>query len=260
MECIIAAGGAIGPDDPLFPYSHGRPKALIDMEGRTMLEHVAAALAASRFVSGLIIVGLDSSELEGLTLPPILAALPDAGGLVANVKAGLAWRLEQERPGSEILISTADIPLLTGELVDAFVEQCRPFDHLVYYNLVTRETMEARFPQSRRTFVRLRDADVAGGDILLVKSTVVESNELLWQALTDARKHAWRLARLVGFGTLLRLLTRRLTIAEIEATATRMFGAPIRVLLSPHADLAMDADKPEQVELLRRHMAGASQS
>jgi CTP:molybdopterin cytidylyltransferase MocA len=254
MDCIIAAGGTIGQDDPLFPYSHGRPKALIDMDGRTMLEHVTAACAGSRYVSGVIIVGLDSSELEGLLLPPILAALPDAGGLVSNVKAGLAWRLEHDRPGSEILISTADIPLLTAELVDAFVDQCRPFDHLVYYNLVTRETMETRFPQSKRTFVRLRDAEVAGGDILLVKSTVVASNESLWQALTDARKHAWRLARLVGLGTLFRLLTRRLTISEIEATASRMFGAPVCVLLSPHADLAMDADKPEQVELLRRYL------
>jgi hypothetical protein len=107
------------------------------------------------------------------------------------------------------------------------------FDHLVYYNLVTRETMETRFPQSKRTFVRLRDAEVAGGDILLVKSTVVASNESLWQALTDARKHAWRLARLVGLGTLFRLLTRRLTISEIEATASRMFGAPVRVLAQP---------------------------
>jgi hypothetical protein len=53
-------------DDPLFPYSHGRPKALIDMDGRTMLEHVTAACAGSRYVSGVIIVGLDSSELEGL--------------------------------------------------------------------------------------------------------------------------------------------------------------------------------------------------
>ncbi len=260
MDCIIAAGGSIGPDDPLFPYSLGRPKALIDMGGSTMLERVAAACAGSRYVDGLIIVGLGPNELDGLALPPLLAALPDTGGLISNVKAGLGWRLEHGRPGGEILITTGDIPLLTAELVDTFVEQCRPFDHLAYYNLVTRETMEARFPQSRRTFVRLRDAEVAGGDIVLVKSTVVESNEALWQALADARKHAWRLAWLVGPITLLRLLTRRLTIAEIEATASRLFGAPVRVLLSPHADLAMDADKPEQVELLRRHLARASSS
>jgi hypothetical protein len=260
MDCIIAAGGTILPDDPLFPYSQGRPKALIEMGGQTMLERVAAACSGSRYVDGLIIVGLERAALAGLQLPPLLAALPDSGSLVGNVKAGLAWRLERARAGDEILIATADIPLLTSEIVDAFVEQCQPFDHLVYYNLVTRETMESRFPQSNRTFVRLRDGEVAGGDVLLVKAAVVESNEALWATFTDARKHAWRLARIVGLGTLLRLLTRRLTVREIEETASRMFGAPVRVLLSPHAALAMDADKPGQVELLRQHLAAASPS
>lgn len=254
MDCIIVAGGTILPDDPLFPYSQGRPKALIDMGGQTMLEHVAQAVAGSRSVDGIIIAGLDEAILAGLQLPPLLAVLPDAGSLVGNMKSALEWRLEQSRPGGEILAATADIPMLTADVVDAFVDQCRPFDHLVYYNLVTRETMETRFPQSNRTFVRLRDADVAGGDLLLVQSSVVDSSEALWDALTDARKHAWMAARLVGLGTLLRLLTHRLSVRQVEEAATRMFGAPVRILLSPHAVLAMDADKPEQVELLRRHL------
>jgi hypothetical protein len=255
MDCIIAAGGTIGPDDALFRYSHGLPKALIDMGGITMLERVTRALAGSNYVDGLIIAGIDGALLAGLSLPPILAALPDQGSMTGNLKVALEWRLEQARPGTEILVSTADIPMLTADVVDAFVEQCQPFDCLIYYNLVTRETMEAKFPASNRTFVRLRDAEVAGGDILLVQSRVVESDEALWTALTDTRKHAWKAARLVGFGTLLRLLTRRLSVRQVEEAATRMFGAPVRVMLSPHATLAMDADKPEQIELLRRHLA-----
>ncbi|MDT8307461.1 MAG: nucleotidyltransferase family protein [Anaerolineae bacterium] len=258
MDCIIAAGGTILPEDPLFPYSHGRPKALIDVAGQTMLERVAQAVGGSRHVDGVIVAGLDESVLAGLQLPLLLAVLPDAGSLVGNMKAALEWRLEQARPGDQILVSTADIPMLTAGVVDAFIDQCRPFDHLVYYNLVTRETMEARFPNSNRTFVRLRDADVAGGDLLLVQSRVVESDEALWNALADARKHAWQAARLVGLGTLLRLLTRRLTVRQVEEAATRVFSAPVRVLLSPHATLAMDADKPEQVELLRRHLTAGN--
>ena len=38
MHCLIIAGGTVRPEDALYPYTHGRPKALIDMGGRTMLE------------------------------------------------------------------------------------------------------------------------------------------------------------------------------------------------------------------------------
>lgn len=255
MDCIIAAGGRAGPEDSLYPYTLGGRKALIPMNGKTMLELVAAAFAGSRHVDGLIVAGLAEAEVAGLALPSLLAVLPDHHSLVANVKAGLQWRLDQGREGSEILLSTADIPLITPAIVDAFVAQCRPFDHLVYYNLVTKQTMEARFPGSRRTFVRLRDAEVAGGDVLLVQAAITESDENLWAALTGARKHAWQLARLAGPLTLLRLLTRRLTVAQVERVASRVAGAPIRILLSPYPELAMDADKATQVELLRQQIA-----
>ena len=255
MDCIIAAGGRTSPEDSLYPYTQGGPKALIRMNGKTMLEMVAAACAGSRYVDGLIVTGLDEAEVAGLELPSLLTVLPDQGRLIANVKAGLQWWLDQGRPGSELLLTTGDIPLVTPAIVDAFVEQCRPFDRLVYYNLVTKETLDAKFPGSRRTFVRLRDAEVAGGDMLLVQRAVTESDESLWEALTDARKHAWRLSLLAGPLTLLRLLTHRLTVAQIEKVASRVARAPVRVLLSPYAELAMDADKANQVELLRRYLA-----
>lgn len=255
MDCIIAAGGRTGPDDSLYPYIQGGPKALIQMGGQTMLERVAAALAGCRHVDGLIVTGLAEAEVAGLELPALLAVLPEQGGLVANVKSGLAWWRDHRRPGSELLLSTADIPLLTPAIVEAFVEQCRPFDHLVYYNLVTRETMEAKFPASQRTFVRLRDAEVAGGDLFLAQTAVIASDERLWAALVDARKHALRLARLAGPLTLLRLLTHRLTVAQVEKVAGRVAGAPVRLLLSPHAELAMDADKATQLEQLQQRLA-----
>ena len=44
MHCLIIAGGTVRPEDALYPYTHGRPKALIDMGGRTMLERVVGTL------------------------------------------------------------------------------------------------------------------------------------------------------------------------------------------------------------------------
>lgn len=260
MDCIVIAGGRPDPDDPLYPYTQGKPKALLSLNGQPMLAHVLQALQDARQVDTIVVVGITGEEGAGAvqSLPAAQAVifLPDQGSIVGNARRGLEWLAANRPGGSEVLISTADIPLLTGAIVDAFVDQCRPFDRLAYYNVVTKETMEARFPHSNRTFVRLKDTQIAGGDLNLAQLKILYTNQALWEALTNARKHAWQLARIVGPRTLLKFLFHRLSLADVEALAQRMFGAPIRVITSPYPELAMDADKPAQFDLLRRHLSG----
>ena len=258
MDCVIVAGGRPGPDDPLFRYTRGKPKALLPLGGQPMLAYVLQALHDAREVEYLVVAGIEEAQgaaaTRGLPGTQPVIFLPDRGGLVANARSGLEW-LETNRPErGELLISTADIPLLTGPMVDAFVDRCRPFEQLAYYNVVTRETMEQRFPNSNRTFVRLREAEIAGGDLILAQTAILYTNHALWEALSDARKHAWQLARIVGFRTLLKLLIHRLSLVEVERLVGEMFGAPVQIIRSPNPELAMDADKPHQVDLIRRHL------
>lgn len=252
MDCAIAAGGRPAPDDPLYPYTGGKPKACIDMGGRTMLERVVDALQASRYVDDIIVAGLTEADTEGMTFSRPLSFLPDQGSLVGNARAGTEWSLKQKPENEEVLLCSADIPLITGEMIDRHVESCRPLGGLGVYSFVTRATMEKRFPNSRRTFTKLKGIEVAGGDIVLAKTRIVHTNDELWNALTDARKHAWQLARIVGLRFLLKLLLRQLSVADIENVAARTLGEPVPIHISPIAELAMDADKPHQVDLLRR--------
>ncbi len=255
MDCTIAAGGRPGPEDPLFPYTGGKPKACIDMGGRTMLERVVDALQASRYIEEIVVVGLNEDDRAGMTFARPVSFLPDHGSLVGNGRAGLEWGLSRRPDSKEMLFCSSDIPLITGEIVDLYIEGCRPFDFLGYYTFVKRETMEARFPGSKRTFTKLQGLEVAGGDMILAQTRIVKTNDDLWIALTNARKHAWKLARIVGLRFLLKLLLKRLSVGDIERAAERIIGAPIKIQLSAFAELAMDADKPHQVEMIRREFA-----
>ncbi len=53
---------------------------------------------------------------------------------------------------------------------------------------------------------------------------------------------------------LLKFLLHRLTIADVETTATRAIGAPVKIILDGPPELAMDADKPFQVDMLRAYL------
>jgi hypothetical protein len=112
--------------------------------------------------------------------------------------------------------------------------------------------MESRFPHSKRTFVKLKGQEIAGGDMNVVRFDIVQNNHDLLQALTNARKHAWRLARIVGWRMILKLLLRQISPSDIEDESERILGRRVKIFLSPYAELGMDADKPEQVELLRK--------
>lgn len=253
MDCIIAAGGTPGPDDPLYAYTQGQPKALLDMEGRTMLERVVDALQAAESVGRIVVIGL-GSDMGMQFQRPVDMHLPDQGGMVANVLAGVDW-LRQDDPSLEtVLFCTSDIPTITGPIVDEFVNRCRPFDHCVYYIAVTQEAMETRFPHSNRTYVKLKGYNIAGGDMAVARVQLIDDHEELWVTLSNARKHAWQLARIVGLGTLVKYLFRQLSIAEIEETGERIVHCPVKVVIDPPAELAMDADKPAQVDMLRAEL------
>jgi hypothetical protein len=254
MDCIIAAGGMPRPEDPLYEYTQGKSKALLDMNGRTMLERVMDALQTAHSVERIVVVGLGSDL--GMTFQrPVDKHLPDQGSMVGNTLAGMQW-LRQDKPDIDyVLFCSADIPTVTGAIVDAFVESCEPFDKAIYYNFVTKETLEARFPGSKRTYVKLKGAEIAGGDMAIGNVELADSHQELWTALTNARKHAWKLARIVGIGLLIKYLFRQLSIGDIEQTAERIVEQPVQIVLSPHAELAMDADKPSQVDLLREDLS-----
>lgn len=252
MDVVVTAGGLPQPEDPLYPYTNGKPKALIDMNGRTMLERVIDALQSAASVDKIVVVGL-GGDLD-MTFKRPVHHLPDQGGMISNVLAGINWLRAQNPDLSMIILSSADVPLISGEIVDQFVQSCAPYDCAIYYNFVDKETMERRFPHSNRTFVKLKDAQIAGGDMILAHADLADHNRALWDALTNARKHAWQLARVVGFRFLLKFLFRQVTLHDVEAAAARVVGRPARVILSPYAELAMDVDKPHQLEMLRAEL------
>lgn len=256
MHCIVTAGGLPGPEDPLYPYTQGKPKALLDMGGRTMLERVMDALQSSKYVESIVLIGLEDNM--GMQFKrPIDQYLPDEGSLVGNVLSGVNWLRNEYPDMKSVLFCSSDVPAVTAANVDSYVESCEPFDKGIYYIFVTREEMEARFPGSKRTYTKLKGVEIAGGDIAIAQVDIADENEELWRSLTNARKNAWKLARIVGLKVLLKLLFRRLTIADIEETATRIIGRPAKIVLNAPAEMAMDVDKPEQLELLRADLKGA---
>ena len=110
--------------------------------------------------------------------------------------------------------------------------------------------MEARFPGSNRSYVRLKDYELCGGDMNVFRASLVTTRTELWERIIEARKNALRQAALIGYGTLLLLLLRRLTLEAGIKRASKSLGIRGRALVCPYAEIGMDVDKPYQLEIL----------
>jgi molybdopterin-guanine dinucleotide biosynthesis protein A len=254
LDAIILAGGIPEADDPLYEYSQGMNKSLMDVAGKPMVQWVIDALDRSASVGHLVVMGVDSTHQ--LTASKSISYLPDGGGILQNVLAGLKHISASDSKATHALIVSADIPALTSEMVDWRVEVAMENPTDVDYVVVDRETMETRFPQSNRSFVRLRDCEVCGGDINVVRAGL-DKHADIWEQIVSARKSALKQASLIGYSTLALLLAGRLDLNSAVHRVTHRLGISGSVHVSPFAEVAMDIDKPHQFEILQADLGQA---
>lgn len=252
MDAIVIAGGIPRPEDPLYAYSHGDSKALIDVAGKPMIQWVLDALGDAKKVDNVIIIGL--SPKSGVSCKKPVYYVSNQGRMLANIVAGVDKVLELNRKSKYVLVVSSDIPTLKSEMVDWLVDTCMETKDDIYYGVCPKDVMEARFPGSKRTYTHLRDMDVCGADINLTHVRMATEHLDLWESLIGSRKSPLKQAGIIGFGTLFALFTRRLTLEDAVSRVCDRIGIKGRAIVWPYAEPCMDIDKPSQLELLREDL------
>lgn len=253
MDAIVTAGGIPRPEDPLYTYSHGNSKALIDVAGKPMIQWVLDALSGAKRVDNVIVIGL--SPKSGVTCSKPLHYVSNQGRMLANIVAGVNKALEINKRSKYVLVVSSDIPAIKSEMVDWLIKTCMETKDDLYYGVCARDVMEARFPDSRRTYTHLKDMDVCGADMNITHVRMATEHLDMWESLIGTRKSPLKLASLIGFGTLFALFTRRLTLEDAVRRVSERIGIKGRAIVWPHAEPCMDVDKPSQLELLRADLA-----
>lgn len=252
MDALITAGGIPQPGEPLYEYTRGAPKAMLDIVGKPMIQWVLDAVEGASTIERAVVIGL--SPEEQLSSTKVAAYLPNAGSMVANIRAGVAKIVELNPRATHVLLISSDIPTITAEMIDWVVRTALESDHEAYYNVVTRQTMEARFPGSKRSYTRLRDVEVCGGDMNMIKVSLVTQQNEVWDKLVAARKNVFKQAALIGYDTLFLLLFRLVSLDGAVKRASQRLNVRGRAIVCPYAEVGMDVDKPHQLELVREDL------
>lgn len=252
MDAIIAAGGIPQPGDPLYAYSNGNSKALIDIAGKPMIQWILDALGNSKKVDNVIVIGLTSKS--GLTCKKPLHYISNQGRMLANIVTGVNKSIELNKKTEYVLLVSSDIPALKGEMVDWLVNTAMETRDDIYYGVCPQEVMETRYPTSHRTYTKLKDMQVCGADVNIINVNQVTQHLDTWEALIGNRKSPLRQAAVIGWDTLFQLFTRQLTLQQMVQRASERIHIKGRAIIWAQAEPCMDVDKPHQLEIMREDL------
>ncbi len=252
MDAVILAGGVPQPDEPLYTLTQGRPKALVDVCGKPMAQWVLDAAETAETIDQIVVMGL--TQESQLKSSKIKAYVQSQGSILTNIRAGVEQIQSFNPQARHVAIISADIPAVLPEQINWVTRTAMQSDLDIYYNVIERQVMERRFPGSKRSYTRLKDLEVCGGDLNIVRASAVTGNNAVWDQIIAARKNVFKQAALIGYDTLLLLLLRQLTLAGAVRMVTTRLHLTGQALVCPYAEVGMDVDKPFQLEIMRAEL------
>ncbi len=253
MDAVVTAGGIPQPNEPLYTYTKGESKALLEIAGKPMIQWVLDALGNAKNVDNVIITGI--SPKSKITCKKPMYFISNQGRMLANIVAGVDKSLELNKKNQYVLIVSSDIPAISSAQVDWLIETCMQTEDDLYYGICPREVMEARYPTSKRTYTHLKDIDLCGSDINIAHVDMAGPEYLdMWEKLIGNRKNPIAQAALIGLDTFFQVFTRSITLDQAVKKASDRLKINGRAIVWNEAEPCMDVDKPHQLELMRADM------
>ena len=249
---IVLAGQRPGID-PLAHAFGQTYKALIPVGGMPMIRRVVSTLLATPAVGRILILAQEPAMLrqglDGIEGEPRIAFAPSGAGISASIRQVAGG----DRAPWPVLVTTADHPLLTPAMVEAFVAAAAGAD--VAVAMVESATILTRHPETRRTWLRFRDGAFSGANLFALGGPAAARALDLWAGAEQDRKKAIRLFWHFGPWLALRAITRTIGLATALRRAGRRLDLEARLVTLDFADAAIDVDKPADHALVERILA-----
>lgn len=250
-SAIVLAGQRPGID-PLASIFSQESKACVPLFGKPMASWVIETLLATPQIGNIVILAQSREMVGALGLTELIdngrvTFAKSIGGIsqsIAHVvgKAPLDW---------PVLITTADHPLLTADIVSTFIEGAGISDIAVA--AVERQTVLQRYPASKRTWLKFRGGAYSGANLFALRGAGTLKALELWAQAEQDRKKAFKLFWHFGPRLALRAITRTISFPSALQRAGQKLGLNASLVLLPQAEAAIDVDKisdHEQAELI----------
>jgi CTP:molybdopterin cytidylyltransferase MocA len=259
MTAIVLAGDR-SKKDSLIDHSGVSCKALIDIDGKPMVRRVLESLRESRVVDKILLSGPEASELAS---DATLSSWVDSGEV--------GWQSPEVSPSTSayeamkilapevpVLLTTADHPLLTAEITDAFGRQSLADDVDVTVGLAPHALVMEAYPGIRKTVLRFSDGEFCGCNLFAFLTPEGRRAASFWRKIEQERKKPMVLIGLLGWWAVIRYRLGVLPLEEALAKLSKRLGLRMRAVILPYANAAIDVDSIADLMLVKGSLEKAA--
>ena len=253
VNAVIIASGRIAPQ---FAEAVGaESKGLIEILGKPSIEYVVDALRNVPLVDRIAIVGPDLYREQ-----PVAARVDHVIAEGEHITESLTRAIEALGAGKELLMLTADTPLVTPEALNDFLARC-PVEAEACYPVTRRRPTVQLFPNRLFVYLPLHEGWITHTCLLLFKPQLLLDNRAFIERFVARRRSLWSAASTVGIGFLLRFLLSwpiplfRYSIADISRRMGRITGARNLVgMIIQYPEIALDIDRASDVPFIEEYI------
>ncbi len=230
--------------DPIALKMQVPCKAFALVNGKPMIIRVLDALAASSMIKSITLCGPPQAllpqcpELNERILHQQIAWIGNQNSPSLSAAKGL----EQIKPDTPVLLTTADHALLTPEIVEYFLRSANDNEYDAIVGAIDYDLIRAAYPESKRTVIRLRDGKYCGCNLFAFNP----KGRLLvpyWQKVEAQRKHPWKLvSQTIGWQAVLKYLFGLLTLDQALSHIKKQIGIRVKIVTLPFPEAGVDVD------------------
>ncbi len=237
-----------GPDDPMARAFQAEHKCLIKINAIPMLVRVVQTLKVVREI-GSIGVSIDTGEaLKKIPALDQLVPFKSADSAPKSVAAAIS-QMSQPFP---LLVTTADHPLLTPQMVEYFLRHAQATGADIVAGLAGRTDVENVDRSVKRTYFKFRDGEFSGCNLFYLSSENAMNAVRFWHKVDKQRKRPLALARMFNAVVLIKYLLGRLTLKDGLENMSKLLKVRADAVILPWGEAAIDVDKPEDYKLVTR--------
>ncbi len=260
MTAIVLAGDR-SKTDSLIDHSGVSCKALIDIDGKPMVRRVLEALRESRVVDNILLAGPEASELA---TDAHLSSWVDSGEIgwrapEASPSTSAYHAMQTLDPEVPVLLTTADHPLLTAEIIDAFGRQSLADDVDVAVGLAPHALVTEAYPGIKKTVLRFSDGDFCGCNLFAFLTPEGRRAASFWRKIEQQRKKPLVLIGLLGWWAVIRYRLGMLPLEEALAKLSKRLGLRMKAVILPYANAAIDVDSIADLVLVKGSLEKAAE-
>jgi len=293
IDAVVLAGTDSNPRRMI----EGQNKAFLEVGGAILVRRVVEALVRAQSIGNVFVVGPGERLRDALDgIPGETRIVEQTGGLLSNAWGAIRASEEQYRethgaddPLRPLLFISCDLPLISSEAVDDFVERCAIEDSKAEagYSMLSGVAEEASLKQFygqggqegiNRPYVNFSDCRVRLANIYVGRPRTLTNQQFLETGF--AHRKAEKLKNVIGLvwkflgqhggwraawltlrlqltliaskkqGRLYRWLRSRNRAEDAERSCGDVLGGTVKMVITPYGGLSLDIDNEEDYQVL----------